>query len=151
MENYIKSFPTLYFELQNDIKFMFTYDELFKVYNERLYFMVIFRVESYTAFKPRWVMGEIFLRKYLTTFNYETKEISFYKNQVEQANKNTSLISSNGIDSIKIIKIITEIFIGIILFYGIFMLYKSYRKLKKIVSNDLEDRELIDKKTKIKK
>ena len=146
MENYIKSFPTLYFELQNDIKFMFTYDELFKVYNERLYFMVIFRIESFTAFKPRWVMGEIFLRKYLATFNYETKEISFYKNQVEQANKNTSLISSNGIDSIKIIKIFTEIFIGIILFYGIFLLYKKYRKSKRIVSDDLEDRELIDKK-----
>ena len=90
-------------------------------------------------------MGEIFLRKYLTTFNYATKEISFYKNQVEQANKNSSMISSNGLDSIKIIKISTEILIGIILFYGIFVLYKNYRKSIKIVSNELEDRELIDK------
>lgn len=146
MENYIKSFPTLYFELQNNIKFMFTYDELFKVYNGRLYFMVIFRIESFTAFKPRWVMGEIFLRKYLATFNYETKEISFYKNQVEQANKNADFISSNGLNSFKIIKILTEIFVGIILFYGIFMLYKNYRKSRKIVSNELEDKELIDKK-----
>jgi len=146
MKNYIKSFPILYFELQNDIKFMFTYDELFKVYNERLYFMVIFRVESYTAFKPRWVMGELFLRKYLATFNYETKEISFYKNQVEQANKNASIISSNGLGLIKIIKNFAEIFIGIILFYGIFLLYKNYRKSNKIVSNELEDRELLDAK-----
>ena len=88
-------------------------------------------------------MGEIFLRKYLTTFNYETREIIFYKNQIEEANKINN-ISYNEFNLLKIIKIYIEIFIILITIYSIFLLYRKYKKYKSINSNELEDKNLID-------
>ncbi len=36
-------------------------------------------------------MGEIFLRKYITSFNNATQKISFYRNQIEEINKITNI------------------------------------------------------------
>ena len=72
MNKILKSFPTLNFEVKTkNLTFFFTYNELFKVFNDKLYFMIIFRDEKYSSYVPRWIMGEIFLRKYLTTYNYD--------------------------------------------------------------------------------
>ena len=46
--------------------------------------MVIFRDEKYSQYNKEWVVGELFLRKYITSYNYDTKIISFYKNQVDE-------------------------------------------------------------------
>ena len=34
-----------------------------------------------------WEFGELFLRKYITSFNYDSKTISFYKTQLDEINK----------------------------------------------------------------
>ena len=36
-------------------------------------------------------MGEIFLRKYITSFNYYSKTISFYRTQIDEINKKTDI------------------------------------------------------------
>ena len=36
-------------------------------------------------------MGELFLRKYITAFNYYSKTISFYKAQVDEINGKTDI------------------------------------------------------------
>ena len=145
MRNHIKSFPTLYFNLSNGLQFMFTYEELFKVFNDRLYFMVIFREKKYTVFKPHWVVGELFLRKYLTVFSFNSKEISFYRNQVEQAN----IESINSLKSFSLtFKIICGVLIGLILLFIAFVLYRRYLKSKKVNANDLEDGNSVEEKDK---
>jgi len=87
MKDKIKTFPTLYFELkQYNLTFLFTYEELFQLHNNRLYFLIYFAVVSSNS---KWQVGELFLRKYITSFNYYSKTISFYKNQVDDINNKT--------------------------------------------------------------
>ncbi len=151
VDDYIKSFPTLYFKLDNNLEFIFTYNDLFQVYNDRIYFMIIFRDETILAFKPKWVMGEIFLRKYLTLFNYETREILFYRNQVEQINTETKNKCSYDFSILKIVKIVSGIIFGLIIIFILFLLYRKNVKKKKIIASELEDREPIDNKKEDKK
>ena len=137
----IKSFPTLYFNLDNNLEFVFSYNDLFKEINNRLYFMIIFKVEAVLNFSPKWVMGEIFLRKYLTLFNYETREISFYKSKVEEINSETL---KNAMDY-TVLKIICGIILGLILIYIAFLLFRKYIKSKKVAADDLENIDSINK------
>ena len=83
----IKTFPTLYFIVKPyDLTFFFTYEELFQVHNNRIYFLIYYTViKSYSL----WQVGELFLRKYITSFNFYSKTISFYKNQVHDINNKT--------------------------------------------------------------
>ena len=131
----IKSFPSLYFNLENNLEFIFTYNDLFKEINNRLYFMIIFKIEAILNFSPKWVMGEIFLRKYLTLFNYETREISFYKSIVEEINMETK---KNATDY-TVLKIICGIIIGLLIIYFAFLLFRKYMKSKKVDAEDLEN------------
>ena len=84
----LKSFPTLYFEMKDyNLVFLFNYKELFKVHNNTIYFLIYFDGDTYS----NWEMGEIFLRKYITSFNYYSKTISFYRTQIEEINKKTDI------------------------------------------------------------
>ena len=83
----IKSFPSLNLEVKtNNLTFIFTYKDLFKLYDDRLFFMIIYKNEKYSTYVPRWIMGEIFLRKYMTTYNFDAKTFIFYRNQVDEVN-----------------------------------------------------------------
>ena len=145
MKDNIKSFPSLYFKInQNNLTFFFTYHELFKLYNDRLYFMIIFKDEKFPSYFPHWIMGEIFLRKYLTSFNYEAKTISFYRNQVNEINIQSQIISSTNItrknlNISKYIRILVEIIMGLFIVFILYLLYRKYRKSRKILANELED------------
>jgi hypothetical protein len=84
----LKSFPTLYFEMKDyNLVFLFNYKELFKVHNNTIYFLIYFDGDTYS----NWELGEIFLRKYITSFNYYSKTISFYRTQIEEINKKTDI------------------------------------------------------------
>ena len=86
MKEKIKNFPTLYFIIKPcNLTFLFNYKELFQLHNNRLYFLIYYRAGSYS----NWEVGELFLRKYITSFNYYSKTISFYKNQVDDINNIT--------------------------------------------------------------
>ena len=58
----------------------------FKLHNNRFYFLVMFKNNSLT-----WDIGEIFFRKYLTSFHYDSKLISFYRTQIDEINKKTDI------------------------------------------------------------
>ena len=82
----IKSFPNLYFEMKPyNLTFLFNYNELFKLHNNRLYFLIIYKNSIFNS----WEVGELFLRKYMTSFNFDSKTISFYKSQVDDINEKT--------------------------------------------------------------
>ena len=145
IQDKIKLFPDLIFEIKtNNLTFIFTYNDLFKEFNDKIYFMVIFLNEKYSAYVPRWTMGEIFLRKYLTSFNQDTKLISFYRNQVDEMNNKNqnnyepstpkkSLSLSNHI------RTLFEIIMGIIIIFILYLLYRKYRNSRKLHANELED------------
>ena len=137
----MKSFPTLYFEIKDyDLKFRFNYKELFKLHNNRLYFLIMFKTNSHN-----WESGDLFFRKYITSINYYSKTISFYKTQVEEINRKTDIFSdiiiidkdSNKTKNDKtsnnnyIMKIIILILFGIIIIAAILVLILLVIKLNK--------------------
>lgn len=71
----IDSFPNITMIL-NGIEFVFTKDELFQYRSNRCYFSIKYDRD----YKSGWVLGISFLSKYLTYFNYDKSEITFYSN-----------------------------------------------------------------------
>ena len=145
MNKILKSFPTLNFEVKTkNLTFFFTYNELFKVFNDKLYFMIIFRDEKYSSYVPRWIMGEIFLRKYLTTYNYDSKTFIFYRNQVNEMNIKSRIFynpekSKNNLNIFKYGRTFIEIIMGILIIIILYLLYRKYRNTRKLHANELED------------
>ena len=85
----LKYFPNLYFEMKEyNLTFLFNYKELFKLHDDRIYFLIYFKEGSLLNY---WEIGELFLRKYITSFNYDSKTISFYKNQIDEINIKTDI------------------------------------------------------------
>ena len=106
--------------------------------------MIIFKIEKRTSNITRWVMGEIFLRKYITTFNCDSKMIIFYRNQVNEANMKSEYIDeTNDLkkdnSSFINIRIIVEIIMGIFIIIIFYLFVKRCRNKKRIYANELED------------
>ena len=150
----IKNFPNLYFIQKNKgLIFSFTYKDLFKIFNDKIYFMIIFPYNPHLSKSFNWDIGEIFLSKFIANFNIDSKTISFFKNQINEANN--YIINDNGKDTVNrndynngskyfkkinsTIKYIIEVIIGIIIIFCIYLLYRKYIKCRKIKANDLEE------------
>ena len=129
--------------------FLFNYKELFKLYNNRLYFLIIYK----NTVRTSWSMGELFLRKYTTSFNYDLKIVSFYKQQVDEMNKKTDEYYSEEYPdeinvkpnkdeklplSIFVIIIILTVII-IVLVIVIIILVREWKKGKKSRVNEVND------------
>ena len=135
-----KYFPVLNFCLnEHGFCFSFDYKDLFKEKNDILYFMVYFnKTNNYGAFTA----GQIFLKKYLLTFNYDSKMIGFYHN-----NLNNESNDKKGNENVDIyyyehdIVAICIIAVVIILFFiiGYFVGKKIYDKTRKTKANELID------------
>ena len=137
----IKQLPTLNFiDKRSNITFTFGFNDLFQLFPDKniFYFMIIFRLKKYVFLSDTWTVGEIFLKKYLGTFNLESKTISFYKSQFYEENNNII-----NIDSYKKlsgnIRIFIEIFMGILIIFSFYLLYRKYKKTRKLLANELED------------
>ena len=136
----IKEFPTLNLTIKSDnIFFTLTYFDLFKLFNDRLYFIIIFPLDKYID-RSSWLIGEIFFRKFNFDFNLESKSISFYKNQIKLANN--LIYNENEINkqfSNNFIRNLIEILMGIVIIFCIYLIYRKYRKSRKLHANELED------------
>ena len=144
IQDKIKTFPSLNFEIkQNNLTFIFTYVDLFKLYKDRLYFMVIYKDEKYSAYIPKWIMGEIFLRKYITTYNFDAKTFIFYRNQVNEINAKSrnryEPKNKTKINIYKYFQTFIEIIMGLFIIFILFLFYRKFRNLRKIHANELED------------
>ena len=104
--------------------------------------MIIFRDERYSKYDLSWTLGEIFLRKYLTVFNFDAQTISFYRHQVDEANKKSKITYTNKKKSINknnLIRTFIEIIMGLFIIVILFLLYRKYRNSRKLHANELED------------
>ena len=144
IQNKIKTFPSLYFEIKpNNLTFIFTYVDLFKLYKDRLFFMIIYKEEKYSSYIPRWIMGEIFLIKYITTYNFDAKTFIFYRKQVNEINAKSPIIyepkNKTKIKFSKYFRTFIEIIMGLFIIFILFLFYRKFRNLRKIHANELED------------
>ena len=140
----IKKFPKLNFINKNsNIIFSFDYNDLFQIFPDKnknqnlFYFMIIFRTDKYNFLTNTWLIGEIFLKKYIANFNLESKSISYYKSQIYKTEEN--LLNNGNKKSNNILRIIIEILMGIIIILCFYLLYRKYKKSRKLLANELED------------
>ena len=141
MNKKIESFPNLYFEIKiNDLIFTFTYKDLFKVFSDRLYFLVIFKNVEFATSGHIWTFGDTFFRKYTTFLNSDSKTILLFRNEINNVNKeHYGKDEKNSNKKNNVFRTLFEVFLGIIILVVLFLLYKKYRSTRKLHANELED------------
>ncbi len=143
--DYIKNFPPLFLEIKTqNLTFILSEKDLFRVFQDRIYFLIAFRDEKPSTFSSKWIVGEIFLRKYITSFNFDSKSISFYRSQIDKANNNNQIIYDE--DEIEkksnifnIFRTLLEILMGLFIILMLFIFYRKIKGRRKLHANELED------------
>ncbi len=141
MNSLKNNFPDLIFEHKElGMNFTLTKNDLF-VYNSfnksdtNLYFLILNNSDvQYTYYT--WIIGIPFLKKYRLSFNYESKNIGFYKNDGKIIEKNKE--KSNFFKSI-FFKIVIIIILIIIIFALGMIFQKNFKKARKKKANELDD------------
>ena len=109
-------------------KFILDKDDLFKDYNGKKYFLVVFQKESNTQM---WALGTPFVKKYPFTFDHDSRNIFYY----EYGNGN----EKEGTPTSKIILICVCVVLGIgavilgIVLGKIFVVNRKKKKAKELV------------------
>ena len=104
----IKELNDINFYIKNiNLKFTFTFLDLFEIFDNKLYFLILFRNDNNSL---PWIFGIPFFKKYEIIFNLEKEEIVLYKNNQKK------------LSSLNII---------ILFFLIIFIIIFQYLKLKK--------------------
>ena len=138
-ENDIKNnFPNLYFDMKQFHKiFVLTYEDLFRIKNDKIYFLIYFRSMNFGNY---FEMGKIFLQKYSFTFNPETKMIGYYNFDLPGGkNKNNTNIKEENY--FKNAFVWVGIIVVIIIFgvLGFFIGKFVYDKVRKKRMNEVDD------------
>ena len=133
-EKDIKNFPSLEIIAYNsDIKFDFDSKELFTETKYKYFFNIIFSIYKIEY----WVLGKLFLKKYLTMIDLEQKLIKIYAGKDEPINGHNLEEDNN---SKRIIILIVVTFILVIVFGTIcYCLGKNWDKIRKKRANELKD------------
>ena len=137
--NYIeKYFPVLKFCMkQLGFCFSFDYKDLFKEKDDKLYYLIYFNLNSY--FSNRFTLGQILIKKYTLTFNYDTKMIGFYDKNIKIKTKNEQKNTGKGKKvELKVIIIFIVCLIVFVLL-GFLLGKKIYDKARKKKANELID------------
>ena len=116
--------------------FEFNYKDLFKEKNDKMYFLIYFNLKNNNAY--RFIIGQILIKKYLLTFNYDTKMIGFYDKNIQVVSKEEEKNKYYYEHDIKIIILFIIIFI-LFLVIGFFLGKKIYDKKRKKKANELVD------------
>lgn len=128
----ISSFKDLTFSHQEFMyDFVLTKDDLFKVYRDKLYFLIVFN--SFAYYGNNWRLGKPFIKKYNFIFKTDSELIYFYNNKEED-----SSISNKG-ESNLIYWIIIGILGLCVIIMVVLILYKVFFKPKKKKANELKE------------
>ena len=80
----VNNFPEIYFKSKNlQYIFKLTKDNLFIKDNKNYYFLIVFEYSRTNT----WVLGKPFLEKYLFSYDYDAKTISFYNDNLLENEK----------------------------------------------------------------
>ena len=137
------SFPSLKFQ-QNDYNYTFSfhYYYLFKEFKERYYFLVIFPDEQYQ--NNDWYLGLPFLKVYQFIFNYDSKTIGFYNENLKEKNTTIDIETNNdeNTNNNSYMRIVIEVVVAIILVGLIFVAFIIGQKInnqRKKRANEMQD------------
>jgi len=133
-----ENFPTLYFK-QNEFNYTFelTPQDLFVQIGDKIFFLIVFNKNNPTT---SFLLGNIFLKKYFFSFDYNSKKILFYRNDKKEKGERENInepVVLHWYNSSKII-VIWSFFIVIFCVLG-FYFGKRYYKNRKLRANELED------------
>ena len=112
--------------------FELTYDDLFKEKGDQIYFLIYFSYYQGSS----WEVGLPFLKKYFLNYNYDTKLISFYNNEVESLKYKKENEGKNGKRKLLIILGLT--FVITILGFFLGRKYMLMRRKQKLNAKELE-------------
>ena len=130
----IEDFPDLIF-VKDDCNFTLTKDELWKKFEEKYYFLVIFSEIQ----RNDWIFGKIFFKKYIIFFNLDERIIGFYPNQNQQNSQNTEINDVNKFQ-ISLSWILVILLFILLIIAIIYILYYLNVKKRKTRINELEDK-----------
>ena len=110
--------------------FIMTKDDLFKLYNNKLYFLIIFNM--YSSYGNYWKLGKPFIKKYNFGYNIDNNKILFFNK--EEKKEDEEQVDSN---------IYYYIIIGILAICALFMIFfviiKKFLKPKRKKANELQE------------
>ena len=149
----INSFPTIYIANINiNHIFELNYQDLFIKINNKVYFEIVFPVESLDY--ERWIVGRIFMRKYPVKFSPLSRLLGFYikpnegdinKEDKENENEkkpneiNNSNNNNNGKIYIYVIIIVVAlIFTGLGLFLGKNIFYPRKKRANELLDDNYQ-------------
>ena len=140
-ENEVKSnFPTLFLYMKQYFKtFEFTYYDLFKKKNNKLYFLVHFKNDYYNT-NDFFEIGKIFLQKYTLTFNQYNRHIGYHNNEIkldgegEDEGQEKKSIWQN-----KILWIVLAILVVVFAILGVILGKKVREHVRKKRMNEVDD------------
>ena len=151
----ISEFQNIYLSiLGTELKIELSYKDLFYEYEDNYYFLMYFPTKFYSYIHFR--LGKIFFKKYILTFNHDTKMIGYYKTdkkendegndkendkEDEDEGEKEGKTNKNGSNTFNkyIPWIIIVILVIIVLILGIYILYyKPWRNREKR-ANELQD------------
>lgn len=134
-------FPKLNFtDVDLDYVFSFGFYDLFELIDERYYFLVIFPEDITHAAYKVWYLGLPFYYPNKFVFNYDSKTIGIYDQDIIIDNKNSS--KNDGEKGEKFsgaLRIIIEVIIGIILVVIAYFIGKKINESRKKRANELND------------
>ena len=130
--NKLKDIPSIVFQDKKiNINITFTPNDFFRTENDDIYFLIVYNSNK----DGQITIGSIFLNKYHTVFNVDSKQMKIFKN-VFVENKNNN--EGNGL-KIFFIVFLSVILSGIVFgFFGLKYGKKIYQSRKKI-ANELDD------------
>ena len=120
--------------------FDFNYKDLFKEKDDKIYFLVYFNLKDYLI-SSRFTLGQILIKKYSLTFNYDTKLIGFYDTSKKVEASNEKEINGGNNNASKKTGTVIMLIISFVVFIGVgFLLGKKiYERTRKKKANELID------------
>ena len=119
-----EKFKKLIFVYDN-VKYEFGFKELFKIFEDNIYFLIGFYYEDSKVIDKKWVFGEPFFAKYISVIDEDKKIFGVYTKKKE------------NISFINIILIIFTIFLLIVIIVLSIFFYKNISLYRKKRTNKL--------------
>ena len=138
-ENDIKNnFPTLFLYMKQYFKtFEFTYEDLFKRKNDKIYFLVHFKNDYYST-NNFFEIGKIFLQKYTLTFNQYNRHIGYHNNEIKIEGEGEGE-EKKSIWKNKILWIVLAILVVVFAILGVILGKKLREHARKKRINEVDD------------
>lgn len=133
-------FPSINFEhKEQNIIFSLSFPDLFRLIEDRYFFLVIFPENYYRVKSSFWYLGLPFYQAYQMVFNFDSKTIGVYEQQKKIKTENKDININKQKKKIRFKRTILEIIFGFILVFSAYFIGKTINEQRKKRANELTD------------